>query len=437
MTIWYLTLAALTLGGFQNPASAASQAAQKKTVRAGSAKPAPKAAPSAGVERQDEGAKEPGDGAKAAKASALEAFQAAISGKSAPKRNAGAAGAKASAAPANAEYKPEDITKYNAAEYYGKCMQKSCFKPENGLCQCRDANRFKAADSGCRYIAKALPYLEDEIVGDFQRKAANDCVSFIIAENNKAIDAEKSYYNTLAELTTCMKKECTSRSGSEFAGCFTPQEYAEKFPKCEAVYKDFPASKIEELNMDFAKSLDSYKEKYCEESFGTLRGGECYVKIGIGVSAKAIKKSQEFRVGDKIICSQTNFGTDLGGNDLEHRAAKKNLVVGSMRLAGTVLRTAAAGVNAAQAVQGGGWNLKLAAALSITGELGGVAQEAIGLHIQTLILGEPVPGFDGICFAMKEGQVKPVFYEDPETYYQLSWSEKNWADAGRVVGYQQ
>jgi len=72
--------------------------------------------------------------------------------------------------------------------------------------------------------------------------------------------------------------------------------------------------------------------------------------------------------------------------------------------------------------------------MAITTSVGTLAGDGIGLAVNSMILGQPRPEFSAKCFAVKDdGQVKPIFHEDPDVFYQLRFSA-DWVDRGKAVG---
>ena len=71
--------------------------------------------------------------------------------------------------------------------------------------------------------------------------------------------------------------------------------------------------------------------------------------------------------------------------------------------------------------------------LGIIGGVGELASEGLGLWVGSFILGQPRPEFKAMCFAVRDGQFKPIFYEDPDVFYQLRFSA-DWEERSKSVG---
>jgi|GEM_PF-5263053 len=349
-----------------------------------------------------------------------------------PAQTGGQAAASTAATPAGkAAFEGTEITKYNASDLYAKCMSKTCFDPKTGLCQCRDGSeRFGIANAECRFIAAALPFKEADVLADFGRRAANDCTGFVFAEN--AASAPKTQSEALASLTVCMKKACKSRGGGDFEICFDDDALAAKFKECKDSYANY--NDPEALKLAFRRQIGTYKAYFCSESWGVMRDGECFVRIGIGTTPQNVKGVREFRVGENIICSQEAFGARVenAGYEIMRMTAKKDIITGSMRLVGSAASAAGSIVGTSSAGTGEKTALdKISTTLAVTNAVTGLAGDSLGIYINSTILGAPRPEFKGICFAVKtDGQAKPIFHEDPDVFYQLRYS-LDWEERGR------
>ena len=350
--------------------------------------------------------------------------------------------------PAPVAFEGVEATKYNVLDLYAKCMSNTCFDEKTGLCRCRDGSaKFAEADAGCRYVAAAIPFREADTIADFKRRAANDCTGFVFAENTAASQTTQS--EALAALTVCMKKNCKARGGGDFEVCFDDDAFLAKFAGCQDTYKNYPDTAA--LKRAFAAQIEVYKAHFCTQSWGVMRDGECFIKIGIGASQKTVQGAREFRVGDKIVCSHESFRATARTNDLLHMQTKKNLVVGSINLVGTAAKSASSIISAvgekveAKDEEG---NVKKDSdgnaimkrktntaemGMAVTTSVGSLAGDGIGLWANSMILGQERPGFPAKCFAVKaDGQAKPIFHEDPETFYQLRFST-DWVERGKDI----
>jgi hypothetical protein len=226
-----------------------------------------------------------------------------------------------------------------------------------------------------------------------------------------------------------MRRVCRPRrGGGDFEVCFDEEGLAEKFEECKDTHKNYANTGA--LQETFRAQILSYKTHFCTESWGVMRGGDCFVRIGIGpaqgTTIRTVRGIREFRVGDNIICSQEAFDANIGANRLMEMQGRKDVIVGSVRLVGTAVSAAGSIVGVAD--QGAA-----ATTMAITAAVGELASEGIGLWVGTMILGMEKPGFPGMCFAVRGEQVKPIFREDPEVFYQLRFSS-DWEERGRSVG---
>jgi len=352
-----------------------------------------------------------------------------------PAQTGGKAASSTAAAPAGkAAFEGTEITKYNASDLYAKCMSKTCFDSKTGLCQCRDGSaKSMEADAECRFIAAALPFKEADVLADFGRRAANDCTGLALSEN--AASAPQTQSEALASLTVCMKKACKPRGGGDFEICFDDDALAAKFKECKDSYANY--NDPEALKLAFRRQIGTYKAYFCSESWGVMRDGECFVRIGIGTTPQNVKGVREFRVGENIICSQEAFGARVenAGYEIMRMTAKKDIITGSMRLVGSAASAAGSIVDTSSAGTGADGEKtaldKINTGLAITNAVTGLAGDSLGIYFNSMILGAPRPEFKGICFAVKtDGQAKPIFHEDPDVFYQLRYS-LDWEERGR------
>ena len=341
-----------------------------------------------------------------------------------------------------------NINKYNCEELYGKCMNRTCFDTkEKSRCKChKDAALYKEAGESCGYIPEACPAVGADIIRTYARAMAADCTTVALADNGR--DAGKSLYNKLAELTTCMKPKCRigRSSDAEFVACFDSDNLEAAMRECKDLY---PEGEDQTTLRDmFYKSIADYKAKYCEEINGEMQDGECIITIGIGLSPLAIKEKREFKVGDKVVCSQAGFAVKLesGALAIEKKRAKKNLVLAGIRLgakilgaAGKVLESARAstkdsdekdGIITRNLADSGkklefdvDWSDMMGTSLNMAGEAVNVIPA-----IMTLQMEDDSAEGRAKCYAIKGGKArvdenaKPLLTEDDEVYYILRWT---------------
>ncbi len=361
------------------------------------------------------------------------------------------------------------ITKYNCETLYNKCMNQKCYTPTNGRCSCNVEEKFNSVDAECKYIYNACPNLAKDIVDTYKRSAKSDCSNFTIS-NIKNTNVSLS--NILYELTTCMKPKCKSKS-NEFVGCFDTDNFEKKFDACKKVYENKSSEDIALLKEMFKDSISSYKEKYCNEIYGTIKNdGECYLQIGFGASFKTIQKVKEFKVGDNVICSENEFGTELGeskqqklrhikeivltGVDIAQKGtAFAGRIVGSMtekideKSKQTIEKvetktTVDANGNTSTTTKGTGTYMNVyKGSGQLTSSMSGIESiNAVTEGMNVLVGSEHLAGGIGAVFALKEGNFKykgycfvikgdikkELFGASDDYYYKLRWGE-NWNEA--------
>jgi hypothetical protein len=335
------------------------------------------------------------------------------------------------------EFDAASITKYNCGEYYGKCMGKICFAKETGRCACGNpaAGKFAEADAKCGYITAACPAQAGDIVRNYVRAASNDCKSYVFEHD----EGGKSTTSRLAELVSCMKPKCRAGRTEDFVACFDEDNMRLKLAECAPVYE-------EERNLGillemFESSMAGYKKKYCDEIFGVMEGGECVLTIGIGVTAKAIKQSMKFRIGDTVKCSSANFGADLGSmDDLMKKKSIRNLAVTGVKLVGTGFSTASRiAESKVQSVSSAGniMESESTTGLIVTeGILEGLSKVAQNTG-DIIVLAMEGRKYSGACYALKDGgsQAKELFPEDDEVYYRLRWTD-SWSQTMCEEGFE-
>ena len=319
----------------------------------------------------------------------------------------------------------DNITKYNCENFYIKCMDKSCFKSDNGRCSCNSENLFSKAHQNCKYIFDKFPYLENEIIGNYKRTAKQHCSSYAI--NN----IKGNYITTeVAELTECMKKKCNSKQGA-FINCFDKEKYEQKLKTCGNTYKD---SNNKDLVLEiFDNSMMQYKTKYCNENFGTLKNGECYITIGIGPSLKVIRAQKELKIGDVFICSEEFFNTNMGHSKILALQQKRDIALYALDLTKTVNNVAH--TIAFTAVTGGSGAV---AATEVVSEL--VSGTTGSEHFQDAVVAmsmkkekkQELSKYNGACYIMKNGTNKLIAEMSNEFYYTLKWTS-SWLEDKREV----
>jgi hypothetical protein len=275
---------------------------------------------------------------------------------------------------------------------------------------------------------------------------AADCTAVALAEHGK--DAGKSLYNKLAELTACMRPRCRFGRDHEFVACFDPDNLLAALNGCTSVYeKERDAPLLLEM---FNKSIAEYKASYCNEILGVMRDGECFITIGIGLTPLAIKQTQEFRVGDRVICSQRNFGVYLEGSQIAKRRSQKNIILAGVRLGAQVLSFASLFVGSqstdlTEVDRDGVIHIEQRRDKDGSKLLEGIVKRDLTWDItqrtldMTATAMSVVPEFlfldeetstDGRarCYAMKDGRAiideraRPLFREDEDVFYILRWT---------------
>ncbi|MDR1477224.1 MAG: hypothetical protein LBI17_03815 [Rickettsiales bacterium] len=384
----------------------------------------------------------------------------------------------AEAAPETAKPSSESsaptITKYNCAEHYNKCMDRLCFDNRaKSRCKCHnDSGIFDQATEACAYVADACPSVSADVTRAYKRGTASDCTIAALDENGK--DIGKTIYNRLADLIICLKPKCKIRgSTDEFVKCFDEDNLEIAMDQCKDSYKG--EEDVPMLKDMLYRSVAGYKSWYCDEIFGEMRDdGNCHLRIGIGLSPLNIQRSMEFKVGDKVVCSQKSFGVHLEGSQIAKKRAKKNLIIGAVRfgvqaigLAGSIVsaagakKSAEAGKKTAESISNDPsqiadkitfkvvdeadkviiknvadnmGNQLEAASGSIAGAAMATGTKMIGtagalvpdFMVVKMGLGDVSMEGQGKCFAMRDKQTKQLFPEDDESYYELRWAP-NWA----------
>lgn len=341
------------------------------------------------------------------------------------------------------------ITKYNCENLYNKCMNETCFNNKTGRCSCNTTSVFETANQKCEYITNAFPYLKDEIISSYKRIAKSDCTSYTIQQNTNELNSSLS--NVLAELISCMQPKCRANRTDEFVNCFDKDNMETKLKLCENIYKNVNDKTL--LLEMFKDSINTYKIKYCNEIFGTMRNGECYIQIGIGTSFKDIKKTQEFKIGDTIICSENNFGIDLGKSKHEKLRLIKNVAVAGINLTSGILNIASNVVSSKQDItsndtkiigSANGKNImqkqttgQLTSANALATTLDGVSTlgtSALEALPSIMMLKEDIDtSYSGYCYAIKGEQKIELFGATDDYSYQLRWAPA-WTDRGNFIG---
>ncbi len=315
-----------------------------------------------------------------------------------------------------------NITKYNCEILYNKCMNEFCYKSDNGRCGCNDNKNFNAADEKCNYIYKACPNLENDIISTFKRNAKSDCSNIAI---NDVKNSSVSLSNVLAELKICMRPKCKSKF-NEFVGCFDEDNFEKKFKACEKVYSK--AQDIDLLKSMFKDDFAVYKKKYCDEIYGTIKSdGECYLTIGFGPSFKTIQKTQEFKVGDTVRCSENSFGVALEESKAQKLVHIKEIVLTGLNFLKNATAFAGTIAGATEQNSEGKLESSMGAGEILTGSLGtlGTLTGAIG---GVIALKEGDFKYSGYCYVIKGTTVKELFGASDDFYYKLRWDE-NWNNA--------
>lgn len=335
------------------------------------------------------------------------------------------------------------INKYNCENFYTKCMDQFCFNNSNGRCNCKDVNNFNNANSNCNYILQACPSISDDIISSFKRYASNDCIDYNLSQNSSD---NKNINNYLASTLACLSPKCSEN----FVDCFDQDNFDVRFEACKFSYADLDdTTELKEL---IQKSFNSYKEKFCNDMFGTFKDGTCYLSIGIGVASGDIKSIKEFEIGDKIICSSDFFNTSLGEKNEEKLKSIKNLTLTGISLLQQGLSIAGTAVQSkyevgkkitsdTDYVLDTNGNKSYITYIEGTGKtkMGTAGKQAISLGVLNSLnsalggvedvynLANKDYSYSGKCFVIKNNIPHELFPEDETVAYKLRWAE-NWKD---------
>jgi hypothetical protein len=227
-----------------------------------------------------------------------------------------------------------NITKYNCAEKFAACMdEQGCFSEQNGRCDCSNPPKFDEVAPTCAQIQAACPYMKDEVLQGYKTRATNDCRAFALAAN--APKHQDNVFNVLAKLKICLQPIC-AEGPNEWVACFDPDNQASAMEKCAASYADF--NDKPSLMKEFDKSVLSLKKKYCDETYGTMKDGECVIKIGIGPTQFDIRKTKDYKIGDMLVCSDEAFGTNSSYvDDRFKKELVRQLVVAGTSMVGAAV----------------------------------------------------------------------------------------------------
>ena len=363
-----------------------------------------------------------------------------------------------------------NITKYNCETLYNKCMNQKCYTPTNGRCGCNAEEKFNSANNECKYIYEVYPNLAKDIVNTYKRNAKSDCANFVISDIK---ETNVSLTNILSELTACMKPKCKSKS-NEFVGCFDEDNLEKKLKSCDKIYKNKSDDDIALLKEMFKKNMASYKQKYCDEIYGTIKAdGECYLQIGFGASFKTIQSVREFKVGDNVVCSENAFGTTLGESKQQKLRHVKEIVLTGIdiaqrgtslagRITGSMVDTADKKskeknekVNVKTTTDANGKKIQTTEKATgeyvnvykgsgnLTSSMSGIEQMNMVVDGMNVLVGsDHLTGAIGSVFALKEGDFKykgycfvikgdvkkELFNASDDYYYKLRWGE-SWNEA--------
>ncbi|MGN0929508.1 MAG: hypothetical protein ACI4N3_02610 [Alphaproteobacteria bacterium] len=322
----------------------------------------------------------------------------------------------------NQEIDVSTITKYNCEKLYNQCMNKTCYNKSNGRCDCNNQTKFNEANKLCEYITNACPSQANDIVKTFARNASNDCRSIALAKNE---DNLKNINNYLADTLACLKPKCRANRTDEFAGCFDEDNLKNRLEICKNSFSG--VSDLDEFNKLIQQSFLTYKEKYCKEMFGTLKeDGNCYLTIGIGVASGDIKKTKEFKTGDKIVCSSKAFNTSMGEDTASKLSSVKNITLSGLSLVqqGLSIASTAVGGKTAKTVNGVQTVTTSATAKTIVGsEVLGMASTALGSVEDIATLAKKDYSYTGKCFVINNGKAHELFPENDDIAYKLRWAE--------------
>ena len=318
----------------------------------------------------------------------------------------------------------ENITKYNCENFYIKCMDKSCFNENNGRCACNSNQLFNTTHQSCKYILNKFPYLETEFIDNYKRTAKQHCSSYTI--NNI-----KGNYTTteLADLTECMQKKCNSKQGA-FINCFDKEKYEQKLQSCNSTYKN---SNDKNLVLEmFENSMMQYKTKYCNENFGILKNGNCYITIGIGPSLKVITAKKEFKIGDKFVCSEEFFNTDIGHSKILNLEQGRDIALYALDLTKGINNAAHTIARGVKTDNSGIASMEGINEIIGTATGSGHFQDAVVAMAMKKEKKEELSKYKGACYIIKNNQTKLITEMSNEFYYTLKWTA-SWNNEKREV----
>ncbi len=306
----------------------------------------------------------------------------------------------------------DEINKNNCENYYIKCMNKNCHEENHGICKCNNSNEFEKNNSNCSYILNICISKAEDIKNNYKRIARNACLSSNIV-NNKI----NSWTNKVAELTECMQKKCKSKQG-EFIPCFDDNIFNTKLQECEYIYENSKSKEI--IISSFKESIETYKQKYCNDNFGTYEiDRECHIKIGIGASPQTINTAtiKDLKINDIFSCSEQFFNTDIGESKLKKLKETKGITLFSLGVlkAGLV---AAEDITVAVVEQDTRRGIK---------SISSLASAVQGPHLREVVMAGLTKNdkqkYKGFCYAIKDNQKKELFPidESNDTYYKLRW----------------
>lgn len=327
----------------------------------------------------------------------------------------------------NQEIDVSTITKYNCENFYNQCMNKTCYNKSNGRCDCSKQAKFDEANKLCEYITNACLSQANDIVKTFARNASNDCMSIALANNEGNF---KNINNYLADTLTCLKPKCRANKTDEFAGCFDDDNLKNRLEICKSSFSE--VSDLDEFYKLIQQSFLTYKQKYCNEMFGTLKeDGNCYLTIGIGVASGDIKKTKEFKTGDKIVCSSEAFDTSMGEDTAKKLSSVKNITLSGLSLVQQGLSMASTITGAKNAKTNNNGVQKVStdayAKVSITSSSLGALSTTLESVQDIQALATNDYSYTGKCFVINKGKAHELFPENNDIAYQLRWAEK-WSD---------
>lgn len=315
------------------------------------------------------------------------------------------------------------ITKYNCENLYNQCMNKTCYNASNGRCNCSQQAKFDEANKLCEYITNACPSQASDIVKTFARNASNDCMSVALTNNKGNF---KNIHNYVADTLACLKPKCKQSKTEEFVGCFDDDNLKNRLEICKSNFSE--VSDLDEFYKLIQESFLTYKQKYCNAIFGTLKeDGNCYLTIGIGVSSGDIKKKKEFKTGDKVVCSSKWFNTSMGDDTVQQIKLIKNITLASVSIMQQGLSMASSIASSSSSTGKKSASANAGTALTAVSGVLEMASTALPIVQDSYTLATTDFSYTGKCYVISNGTPHEMFTEDDTIAYKLRWAD-NWSD---------